>query len=389
MEIKDMMRDDIERRSLEIESELQKDDADVDALEKEVEELEKRKIELKEEKEELEAEIKEVEATATVVESIESEEVRKTMEIKELRNTKQYINAYASYVKSEYKDDAELRKVLTENGVAQAGENDTTYPVPVFIETKIRTAWENDEIMRRVRKTFFKGNLKIGFEISGTDAVIHLEGAPAIDEEKLVLGTVTLIPQSIKKFIHISDEQYDMGGEEFLNYIYDELTYRIVKKAGAVVIASIMANPAVSGDDAPAVAQLTQELNAGTIVTAEAMLGEVDEVVAIMSRGTWGALRALQLSSGSNVGDVFDGKAVVFVAEEILPSYANAQANKTYMIVGDLAGVTANFPNGEEVKFKFDDLTEAEADLIKITGRMYAGIGVTSPNFFTQVKKPA
>lgn len=389
MEIKDMMRDDIERRSLEIESELQKDDADVDALEKEVEELEKRKIELKEEKEELEAEIKEVEATATVVESIESEEVRKTMEIKELRNTKQYINAYASYVKSEYKDDTELRKVLTENGVAQAGENDTTYPVPEFVETKIRTAWENDEIMRRVRKTFFKGNLKIGFEISGTDAVIHLEGAPAIEEEKLVLGTVTLIPQSIKKFIRISDEQYDLGGEEFLNYIYDELTYRIVKKAGAVVIASIMANPAVSSATAPAVAQLTQALNAGTIVTAEAMLGEVDEVVAIMSRGTWGELRALQLSSGSNVGDVFDGKAVVFVAEEVLPSYANAEANQTYMIVGDLTGVTANFPNGDDVKFKFDDLTEAEADLIKIVGRMYAGIGVTSPKFFTQVKKPA
>jgi len=59
------------------------------------------------------------------------------------------------------------------------------------------------------------------------------------------------------------------------------------------------------------------------------------------------------------------------------------------MIVGDLRGVRANLPNGDEVKFVFDEKSEAEADLVKVVGKLYAAIGVTAPNKFTQVKKAA
>lgn len=387
MEVKDMQMLDIETRSKEIEEELEKGDADIEALESEVKELEVRKIEIESAKEERSKEIKEALSNSKEIISNEDlKEEKQNMELKELRNTNEYIHGYRMWVQSGYKNDKELRKVLSENGLAQAGENDTTYPVPEFVESKIRTAWENDQIMSRVTRTYFKGNVKVGFEISGTDAVIHLEGAQAIGEEKLVLGTVTLVPSSIKKMLKISDELYDLSDTAFLDYVYDELTYRIVKKAGAIVIASIIASPAVSSATAPAVNVLTQALGAGTIVSAEALLSdEADEVVAIMNRATWGELRALQLTSGANVGDVFDGKDVLFSSE--LPAYATASTGDTYMIVGDLKAVQANFPNGDEVKFKFDDLSEAEADLIKIVGRMFAGIGVTEPNKLTQVKK--
>lgn len=378
---------DIETRSKEIEEELEKGDADIEALESEVKELEARKLEIESAKEERSKEIEEALSNSKEIISNEDlKEEKQNMELKEFRNTKEYIHGYRMWVQSGYKNDKELRKVLSENGLAQAGENDTTYPVPEFVESKIRTAWENDQIMSRVTRTYFKGNVKVGFEISGTDAVIHLEGAQAIEEEKLVLGTVTLVPSSIKKMLKISDELYDLSDTAFLDYVYDELTYRIVKKAGAIVIASIIASPAVSSATAPAVNVLTQALGAGTIVSAEALLSdEADEVVAIMNRATWGELRALQLSSGANVGDVFDGKDVLFSSE--LPAYATATTGAAYMIVGDLRAVQANFPNGDEVKFKFDDLSEAEADLIKIVGRMFAGIGVTEPNKLTQVKK--
>lgn len=378
---------DIETRSKEIEEELEKGDADIEALESEVKELEARKLEIESAKEERSKEIEEALSNSKEIISNEDlKEEKQNMELKEFRNTKEYIHGYRMWVQSGYKNDKELRKVLSENGLAQAGANDTTYPVPEFVESKIRTAWENDQIMSRVTRTYFKGNVKIGFEISGTDAVIHLEGAQAIGEEKLVLGTVTLVPSSIKKMLKISDELYDLSDTAFLDYVYDELTYRIVKKAGAIVIASIIASPAVSSATAPAVNVLTQALGAGTIVSAEALLSdEADEVVAIMNRATWGELRALQLTSGANVGDVFDGKDVLFSSE--LPAYATAATGDTYMIVGDLKAVQANFPNGDEVKFKFDDLSEAEADLIKIVGRMFAGIGVTEPNKLTQVKK--
>ena len=39
------------------------------------------------------------------------------------------------------------------------------------------------------------------------------------------------------------------------------------------------------------------------------------------------------------------------------------------------------------LKLKFDDLTEAEADLIKIVGRMPIAIGITEPERFVKVNK--
>ena len=78
--------------------------------------------------------------------------------------------------------------------------------------------------MALVNKTEFRGNLKIGFEISGGEATVHTEGGGAVNEEELILGIVELVPASIKKWIAISDEVYDLRGEAFLRYIYDELT---------------------------------------------------------------------------------------------------------------------------------------------------------------------
>lgn len=389
MEIKEMSMQDIETRSLEIEELMKSDDANIDELKNEVDELEARKAEIIKEAEARKAEIDNVVKEAEVVEEFNKEEVRQKMELKELRNTKEYQKAYAEYVLSGYKNDTELRKVLTANAADDnVGENDTTYPVPELLMQKVQTAWDNDEIMSRITKTYLKGNVKIGFEISGTDAVIHAEGSAAPAEEKLVLGTVSLIPNTFKKWIRVSTEQYEMGGEMFMDYIYDEIAYRIVKKMASEVINVIKNSPATSSDTAPAVAVLTQALGAGTIVSAEALLSdEATDVVAIMNRATWGALKALQITSGTNVGDVFDGKTVLFNND--LPAYADATANQTYMIVGDLKAVQGNYPNGDEIKFVFDEKSEAEADLVKIVGRLYGALGVIRPNAFTQVKKAA
>ena len=92
-------------------------------------------------------------------------------------------------------------------------------------------------------------------------------------------------------------------------------------------------------------------------------------------------------TSGQNVGDVFNGLPVVFTDE--LKAFASASATDPYIIVGDLKGITANFPDGDDVKFKFDDTTEMTSDIIRVLGKVYAGIGVTAPNRFTVVKKPA
>ena len=70
-----------------------------------------------------------------------------------------------------------------------------------------------------------------------------------------------------------------------------------------------------------------------------------------------------------------------------LPAYSTADADAVWMIVGDLDGAQVNYPEGEGVVTKWDDLTEAEADLVKVVGRQYAGYGVTGPGRFVNVKK--
>ena len=57
------------------------------------------------------------------------------------------------------------------------------------------------------------------------------------------------------------------------------------------------------------------------------------------------------------------------------------------MIVGDLGeGALANFPEGEGISLKFDDLSLAEKDLVKIVGREYIALGVVAPEAFVKIQ---
>ena len=305
------------------------------------------------------------------------------MTIEELRNSAEYINAYAEYIKSE--DDTELRNMLTTvNDSTPAGT--ATVPVPVFVYDLVKTAWEREGITSRVRKSYLKGNLKVGFEISGSDAVVHAEGAAAISAEDLVLGTVELIPQSIKKVVQMSDEVMDLRGEAFLRYIYDELTYRIAKKAADTLVAKIVACGTVSTTTCPGVPVVASTSTLGTVAAAIAHLSdEAANPVVMMNKLTWGNFKALQ--AGGNYGyDPFEGLPVLF--NNTITAYDAASTGDTYMIVGDLdQGALMNFPNGDGITFKFDELTLKKQDLIEVLGRQYVAIGVVAPNAFVKVTK--
>ena len=185
-----MSMEDIETRSAELSNLLNDENADLDAITNEVEQLEQRKAQIIADAETRKALIEEVVDSETV-ETIEKEEVRKTMTVEELRNSKEYINAYAEYLKG---DEKELRALLSENASG-------VVPVPTMVYDLVKNAWEREGIMARVRKAYMKGNLKVGFEISADGAVVHTEGAAAPTEEKLVLGIVEMVPASIKKWI--------------------------------------------------------------------------------------------------------------------------------------------------------------------------------------------
>lgn len=345
---------------------------DLDSYEAELEAIEERKSAIREEMETRKKSISEIVKGAGVPIEGKAEEG----EPMEVRNSKEYINAYANYIKTG--DDKECRALLTENGSG-------TVPVPEFVYDIVKTAWEREGVMALVRKTYMRGNLKVGFEISGDGAVVHTEGGDAISPENLVLGVVNLVPQSIKKVVQISDEVYDMRGEEFLRYIYDELTYRIAKKGADLIIASIIACGTVSTTGAPGVPTIkATQISVGLVAQAMSNLSdEASNPVVIMNKQTWGAFKSAQYA-GSYEVDPFEGLPVIF--NNSLTAFSAATSGVTYAIVGDLGqGAMANFPNGDDITFKFDDMTLKKQDLIEVMGRQYVGLGVVAPDAFVKI----
>lgn len=373
----------IDARSAELASEIEIAETNeaMDAIQSEMEAIEERRAQIRLEVEQRKADMAAViKGQGDVIEEVKDERKVTTMEV---RNTPEYINAYAEYIKSG--NDMECRKLTSENDTTPNGTG--TVAVPEFVYDIVKTAWEREGIMSLVRKSYLRGNLKVQFEISGDPAAIHAEGDTAVSEENLVLGIVTLVPQSIKKWISISDEVYDLRGEEFLRYIYDELTYRIAKKAADTLIAKIEACGTVSTTTCPGVPKLAVSSPAlGTVAAAMAMLSdEAANPVIIMNKATWGAFKAVEYA-GSFPVDPFEGLPVIF--NNTIKSSAAATTGETYAIVGDLGhGALANFPNGEGIDFKFDEMSRKKEDLIEVLGREYVGIGVVAPNAFVKITK--
>lgn len=369
--------EEIEKRLSEITAELDQPEADLDALQEEVRSLNEQRDELR--KAAKEAAEKRAAIAAGLGKVTEKQEEKPTMNIEEIRKSPEYVDAFARYIRSN--DDRECRALLkTENASG-------TVPVPVLVDEIIRTAWDNEAILSRVRKTNFKGNLKVAFERSATGAYEHIEGTSAPTEEDLALGIVTMTPVNIKKWVHITDEDVAMGGEAFLRYIYDELTYQIVKKLAGLIVTDIANLSTTNGATAPGAAKITVAPGLTTVAQAFANLSdEADNPVVIMNKLTYANFQAAY-AAGNFAVDPMMGLTVLF--NNTLPAYDAASANAVYAIVGDLRGAQVNYPEGEGVVIKWDDLSESEKDLVKVVGRQYAAHAVTAPFRFTNIAKPA
>lgn len=379
MEIREMTIEQIEERKTAIVEELENEGADLDALEEEMrslnEELEARKAE-----EAKKAEIRKAVANGEVGEVVKTivEEKREMKTNEEIRASKEYIDAFAQYLINE--NDSECRSLLTT-------QVSGSVPVPTIVDEIIRTAWDNDDILSRVKKTNIKGNLKVAFELSADGAFVHTEGTTAPTEESLTLGIVEMIPRNIKKWIRISDEAIAMGGESLVRYIYDELTHQIVKKLADLVVYDVKTAPTSATSSAASAAAISSAPSVTTIATAFANLSdEAQNPVVVMNKLTYANFVAAQ-AAGNFSFDPFRGFPVLF--NNSLPAYDTASANAVYAFVGDLNGVQINYPEGEGIVIKYDDMTEAEADLVKIVGRQYVAHAVTACGRFCNIKKPS
>lgn len=384
IDIKEMTIEEVEARASEIKAEAaEATEERIAELEVEAGQLEERAVELKK----IAAEAQETrEAIATG--KAEVEEIKEVItEERKMTNSEviksaEYRNAYKQYILTG--KDEECRALLTEN-VATG-----VVPVPELVYDIVKNAWEKEGIMALVKKVYLKGNLKVGFEISADGAVIHTEGAAAPTEEKLVLGVVEIVPASIKKWITISDEVVDMDSGAFLRYVYDELTYQIAKKAADTLIAKIEACGTVSTNTpsmnvaVPSITEASIALN--TIANAIAKLSDqASNPVIVMNKATFAAFKAVQ-AAGNYGYDPFEGLPVLF--NSTIEAYSAATTGVTYAIVGDFAeGAIANFPNGEDITIKYDDLSLAEKDLVKLVGRQFVGLEVVGPNAFCKITK--
>ena len=356
-------------------------EAEIDAFNSEKADVEKEVEKLRDLVDETEAELDEIESKQPSSNKRTIERKIEKMDINEIRSSEAYINAYANYIKTGKAD--EVRALLTENA-----DTNGQLPVPSIVDGIVKTAWDRETIMSAVNKTYLKGNVKVGFEISATGAVIHKEGTAAPAEETLQLGIVTMIPANIKKWITVSDEAISLNGEAFLNYIYSELTYQIAKKAADMLVTAISTAPATSTATAAGQAELTAAIAQDTIVSALGKISdEAANPVVIMNKATYSAFKAAQYSGNFNA-DIFEGLEVKF--NNTLPAYSSASTGNVYAIVGDLSrGAQVNLPNGDTIDFIYDELSLAEKDLVKIVGKEYVGIGVVAPNAFCNIKKPA
>lgn len=356
MDFKAMTANELLERKAAIATEVEADGADLDALESEVrainEELEARKA-----AEAKRAEIRSAVASGkgTVIAKIEEDT---TMENTEARKA-EMIDALAEYIKG--RATPEQRAMLLSTN-ATGG----TVKVSDIVDDYIWTDWDKSTILSRVRKVYVRGNYSVGYEQAATGAVIHGEGQAAPTEETLTLAYIQFIAQYFKKWIRVSDTVLALKGQAFMSYLMDEFGHQLAVALENAVVAEIIASQLS--------AKVTNPIdNTAAMAGFAALSDEAVNPVVIISKANYAAIMNQRMTTGGKIEDPFNGMEVLF------------NSTVTGMLVGDLDGVVANFPEGEDFKFIVDETSLAEQDLVKIVGKILVAIHLVRPNGFAVV----
>ena len=357
MELKDMTIEQMEERKKAIVAELDNEGADLDALESEMrsinEEMEARKN----------TEAKKAEIRSAVAAG--NGEVKKTFkeeknEMQTEERKKEMIDALAEYIKGRATPEQRAMLLTTD---ATGG----TVKVSNIVDDFIWTDWDKSPILSRVRKVYVQGNYSVGYEASASGAVIHEEGGAAPTEETLTLAYINFVAQYFKKWIRVSDRVLALKGQAFMDYLMDEFGHQIAIALENEVVREIAASTLS--------AKVTNAIdNTAAMAGFAALSDEATNPVVILSKATYATIMNERATTGAKIEDPFNGFEVLF--------------NNTVegMLVGDLDGVVANFPEGEDFKFIVDEKSLAEQDLVKIVGKVLVSIHLVRPNGFAVVK---
>lgn len=346
---------DIEERRAQIAEAMNAEDADIDALTTEARALLERKEALKTAETERRKLAEQV-AAGTIGKTIESHNEEDHSMDAEKRAA--MYDALAEYIKGNATQ--EQRALLT---TAVTGG---TVKVSNIVDDFIWTDWDKSPILSRVRKVYVKGNYSVGYEASATGAVKHTEGANAPTEEVLEIAYVNFLEQYYKKWITVSDTVLALKGEAFLRYLLNEFGHQLAIALENAVVTEI--------ESSSLAAEVENDLdNTAAMAGFAALSDEAVNPVVIISKANYAAIMNERATTGAKIEDPFNGMEVLF------------NRNVTGMLVGDLDGVVANFPDGEDFKFIIDDKSLAEKDMVKIVGKILADIHLVRPNGFAVV----
>lgn len=356
MEFKEMTIDELMERRSAIAGEIDNPEADLDVLESEARsinaELESRKAEA-DKKAEIRAQI-----AKGVIGNTKEDHKEEDISMTEEKRAEMF-DALAEYIKGNASP--EQRALLT------TGVSGGTVKVSNIVDDFIWTDWDKSPILSRIRKVYVKGNYSVGYEASATGAVKHTEGdltAPA--EEELTLAYINFVEQYYKKWITVSDTVLTLKGEAFMRYLLDEFGHQLAIALENAVVAEIAGSSLA--------AAVTNPIdNTAAMAGFAALSDEATNPVVIISKANYAAIMNERATTGAKIEDPFSGMEVLF------------NRNVTGMLVGDLDGVVANFPDGEDFKFVIDDKSMAEHDMIKIVGKIMADIHLVRPNGFVIV----
>lgn len=358
MEINEMTMEQVEARMAEIETELEAEGADVEKLSADVSALIERKNALKAAAEEKRATLERIANAKNITPVAKAEEEReeKTMD-KEERAKK--IEALAEYIKGTATE--EQRALLLSENVSG------TVAVSKIVDNWVWTDWDKSPLLSRIRKVFVKGNYSVQYEASATGAVQHTEGANAPTEETLTLDTINFIAKYFKKWIRVSDTVLALRGEEFMDYLMREFGHQLAIAIENAIVAEIAASTLS--------AKVTNDLDNTAVMAGFAALSdEAANPVVITSKAVYADIMNARATTGAKIEDPFNGFEVLF---------NNTLSDS--ILVGDLDGVVANFPEGEDFQFIVDRASLAEQDLVKIVGKVLADIHLVRPNGFAVV----
>lgn len=374
--------------------------SDVEEQKKEFDSIDDKIAELKE----IRDKYKEQEEKMSLMENVKNVEVKKT----DYRSTPEYADVWKRYVLSD--DDREIRAFTTAT-TATTGVSNGGILVPTIMQQYVETAWESNELLNRVSISNVAGYFAVPLEVEADPAVWHTENGDPVTEEDVTLADVMLKPKMIKKFISWTDELEAMTSAQFMEYLRDEVVYRVLNLLATAIVSGTLdasgngvlgiasdiynASTNVKGAQTVDGAITFNSVNEGV-----AKLSTFDNLAVAMNQATFFSTimgmtdlqqRPIFQIATDNAGKpryFVNGIPVIFT--NALPAYsASLSANTAYAIVGNFRGYKLNLPEGRNVITLIDPYTLATSDKKRLIARIFAAGAITRIGHFAVLRTGA